>query len=68
MIKRTCQSANDMHIFIVKSENPLKVRKMAVYRSLIPFLVPKSSKLEDLINDRKDGTRNCAVMDEINQN
>ena len=33
------QSANDMKIFIVLSESPLKVRKIAIYCFLISFLV-----------------------------
>ena len=35
-----------MKIFIVLSESPLKVRKMAVYRFLISSLVPELSRLK----------------------
>ena len=42
-----------MKIFIDLSESPLKVRKIAVYHSLISFLVPKLLKFKDLKNDQK---------------
>ena len=47
-----------MKIFTVLSESPLKVRKIAVYRFLISFLVPELSRFKDLKNDRKIGTKN----------
>ena len=39
-----------MDIFIVLSESSLKVRKIAVYCFLIPFLVPELLKFKDLKN------------------
>ena len=42
-----------MKIFIVLSESSLKVRKIAVYRFLISFLVPKILRPEDLKNYQK---------------
>ena len=48
-----------MKIFIHLSESPLKVRKFAVYRFLISFLVPKLLRFKDLKNDRKNGTKNA---------
>ena len=49
-----------MKIFIVLYESPLiKVRKIAVYRFLISFLVPELSRFKDLKNDRKNGTKNA---------
>ena len=59
-------SAND--IFIALSESPLKVRKIAVYRFLVSFLVPELLRFKDLKNNRKNGTKKCAVLDKINQN
>ena len=47
------QSANDMKIFIVLSESPLKVRRIAVYRFLISFLVPELLRFKHLKNGRK---------------
>ena len=48
-----------MKIFIVLSESPLKVRKIAVYRLLISFLVPELLRFKDLKEDRKNGTKNA---------
>ena len=48
-----------MKIFIVLSESPLKVRKIAVYRFLISFLVPELLRFKDLKKDRKNGTKNA---------
>ena len=48
-----------MKIFIVLSESPLKVRKVAVYRFLISFLVPELLRFKDLKKDRKTGTKNA---------
>ena len=45
-------SANDMKIFIDLSESPLKIRKVAGYRSLISFLVSKLLRCKDLKNSR----------------
>ena len=53
-----------MKIFIDLSESPLQVRKIAVYRFLISFLVPKLLRFKDLKNYRKNGT----ILDKINQN
>ena len=47
-----------MKIFIVLSESPLIVRKIAVYRFLISFLVLALLKSKDLKNCRKNGTKN----------
>ena len=55
----SAQTANDMEIFIVLSESPLKVRKIAVYRLLISFLVPELLRFKDLKKDRKNGTKNA---------
>ena len=46
-----------MKIFIVTSESPLKVRKIAVYRFIISFLFPELSRFKDLKNDRKNGAK-----------
>ena len=46
-----------MKIFIVLSESPLEVRKIAVYRFLVLFLVPELSRFKDLKDDRKNGTK-----------
>ena len=46
-----------MNIFIALSESPLKVRKIAVYRFLISFLVPELLRFKDLKNYRKIGTK-----------
>ena len=53
-----------MKIFILLSENPLKVKKTAAYSSLISFLVPELLSFKDLKTDRK--TKDCAVLDKIN--
>ena len=42
-----------MKIFIVLSESPLNVRKIALYRFLISFLVPELLRLKDLKNSQK---------------
>ena len=47
-----------MKIFIVLSESRLKVRKVAVYRFLISFLVLELLRFKDLKNYRKNGTKN----------
>ena len=49
--KTSSQSANDMKIFIVLSESPLKVRKIVVYRFLISFLAPELLRFKDLKKD-----------------
>ena len=51
--------ANDMKIFILLSESPLKVRKIAVDCFLILFLVPELLRSKDLKNYRKNGTKNA---------
>ena len=48
-----------MKIFIVLSESPLKIRKIAVYPFLISFLVSELSRFKHLKNDRKSGTKNA---------
>ena len=48
-----------MKIFIVSSESPVKVRKIAVYRSLISFLVPELLRFKDLKSCQKIGTKNA---------
>ena len=48
-----------MNIFIALSESPLKVRKIAVYRVLILFLVPELLRFKDLKNNQKIGTKNA---------
>ena len=48
-----------MKIFIVLSESPLKVRKIAVYCFLISFLVPELLRCQDLKSARKNGTKNA---------
>ena len=48
-----------MKIFIVLSENPLKVKKIVVYRFLISFLVLELSMSKDLKNYRKNETKNA---------
>ena len=48
-----------MKIFIVLSESPLKVGKIAIYRFLISFLVPELSRLNDSKNGLKNGTKNA---------
>ena len=47
-----------MKLFILSSESPLKVRKIAVYRFLISFLVIELLRFKDLKNYRKNGTKN----------
>ena len=47
-----------MKIFILLSESPLKIRKNAVYRFLISFLVLELLRSKDLKNYRKNGTKN----------
>ena len=44
-------------IFIVSSENPLEVRKIAVYHFLISFLVLEVLRYKDLKNYRKNGRK-----------
>ena len=56
-----------MKIFVVLTENPSNVRKIAVNRLLISFLVPDLFRFKDLENDRKNDTKDCAVLDKINQ-
>ena len=48
-----------MKIFIVLCESPLNVRKIALYRFLISFLVPELLRFKDLENDLKNGTKNA---------
>ena len=48
-----------MKIFIVLSENPLKVRKVAVYGFLISFLVLELLRSKDLKNYQKSGAKNA---------
>ena len=48
-----------MKIFIVLSEGPLKVRKIAIYRFLISFLVIELLRSKDLKNYQKNGTKNA---------
>ena len=48
-----------MKIFILLSESPLKVRKIAVYRFLISFLVLELLRSKDFKNYRKNGTKNA---------
>ena len=47
-----------MKIFIAISESPLKVRKIAVYRFLISFLVLELLRFKDMENYQKIGTKN----------
>ena len=47
------QSANDVNIFIILCESPLKVRNIAVYQFLISLLVPELLRFNDLKNDKK---------------
>ena len=46
-----------MKIFIVLSENLLKVRKIAVYHFLISFLDPELLRFKHLKKDRENGTK-----------
>ena len=48
-----------MKIFIFLSESPLKIRKIAVYRFLISFLVLELLRSIDLKNYLKNGTKNA---------
>ena len=48
-----------MQNFIVLSESPLKVRKIAVYHFLISFIVLKLSRFKDLKNYWKNGMKNA---------
>ena len=48
-----------MKTFVVLSESPLKVRKIAVYRFLISFLVLELLRSKDLKNYLKNGTENA---------
>ena len=48
-----------MKIFIVLYESSLKVKKIAVYRFLISFLVPGLLRSKDLKNYQKNGTKNA---------
>ena len=57
-----------MKIFILLSESPLKIRKIAVYRFLISFLVLELLRSKDLKNYRKKWYEKCAVLNKINQN
>ena len=54
-----------MKFFIVLSGSALKVRMIAVYRFLVSFLIREFFRLK---NDRKNGTRDCAVLDKISEN
>ena len=47
-----------MNIFILLSESPLEVRKIAVYRFLISCLGPELLKSKDLKNYWKNGRKN----------
>ena len=46
-------------MFVVLSEGPFKVRKIAVYRFSISFLVPELLRSKDLKNYKKNGTKNA---------
>ena len=48
-----------MNIFILLSERHLKVRKIAVYRFLISFLVLELLRSKDLKSYRKNGQKNA---------
>ena len=48
-----------MTIFIAISESPLKVRKIAIYRFLISFLVPELLRFKDMKNYQRIGTNNA---------
>ena len=48
-----------MKIFILLSESPLQVRKIAVYRFLVSFLVLEVLRSKDLKNYPKNGTKNA---------
>ena len=48
-----------MKIFIVLSESPLKILKIAVYCFLISFLVPELLMFKNLQSSLKNGTKNA---------
>ena len=48
-----------MPFFIVLTESPFKVRKIAVYRFLISFLVSELLSSKDLKNYQQNGTKNA---------
>ena len=48
-----------MKIFIVLSESPLKVRKIAIYHFLISFLVPEILRPKDLKDYQKKWYKNA---------
>ena len=48
-----------MRIFILLSESFLKIRKIALYRFLISFLVLELLRSKDLKIYRKNGTENA---------
>ena len=48
-----------MKIFVVLSESPLKVRKIAVDHFLISLLVLQLLRSKDLKNYRKNGMKNA---------
>ena len=49
------KSANDVNIFIVLSESPLKIKKIAVYCFLISLLVQELITFINLKNALKNG-------------
>ena len=51
-----------MKIFIVLSENPLNVRKIAVYRFLLSLLVIKLMRSKDIKNYQKNGAINARLQ------
>ena len=51
------QSANGMKMFIALYECPDKVRKVAVYRFFISFLVPELLRFKDSKSYQKLGTK-----------
>ena len=57
-----------MKIFIALSESPIQVRKIAVYRFLIPFSSSGVIKVEKFEKQPKEWYEKCAVLDKINQN
>ena len=48
-----------MKLFITLPKSPVKVRKIAVYRFLISFLVPELLRFKDMENYQKIGTKNA---------
>ena len=48
-----------MKIFIVLSESPFKIMKIAIYRFLISFLIPELLRFKGLENDQKNGMKNA---------